>query len=149
MHRALDWITPLHGIAQAPDVIAATAITAAAVVVIVTHIIPEEAVPTVDTIEAAQGGDLIPATHHDHNCPDDTIADHDLIKGIDLTTEASLDPQKGVIATDPILQIISIPDTPRGLLTRSGIEQVEASIPSHEPVTDQVAKIVCGCKNCL
>ena len=54
----------------------------------------------------------IPMTHHDHNHPDDTITNHDPIEGIDLTAEASLNPQKGDIAAGPILQIISVPDMP-------------------------------------
>ena len=45
MHPAFDQIALLHGITQALDVITVTAITAAAVVVIMTHAIPEEAVP--------------------------------------------------------------------------------------------------------
>ena len=45
MHPALDRTAPLHRIAWAPGTIAATAITAAAVVVTGDHIIPKEVIP--------------------------------------------------------------------------------------------------------
>ena len=109
MHPAFDQIAPLHGIALAPDVVTATAVAAAAVVVIMNHIIPKEAVLAADATGTAPGGGLIPVTHPSHEHSADTTADHDPTEGIDLTTEAGLDPREDVIAADPILQTINIP----------------------------------------
>ena len=144
MHPAFNWIAPFHGITWALDIIAATAITTAAAAVIVNHVIPKEVVLAADTTGATPGGDLVPMTHHNHDHPDDTTVDHNPAKGIDLTTEAGLDPQEDVIAVNPILQIINIPGMLQSLWTGSNVEQVKALIPSHEPITDQVAKIVCS-----
>ena len=94
MHPAFDQITPLCGIAWAPDIIAATAITAAAVVVNGNHIIPKEVVLTADAAGVTPGGDPIPMTHHDHNHPNNTAIDPDPTEGIDPTTEVGLDPWK-------------------------------------------------------
>ena len=54
MHPAFGQITPLHGITQALDIIAAAAITTAAAVVNGDHIIPEEVVFTADAKELLQ-----------------------------------------------------------------------------------------------
>ena len=75
------------------------------------HAIPEEAILTANAAGATPG-DLTPRTHHDHDHPDDTTTDHDLAEGINLTAEASLNPQEDVIAINPILQIINIPGVP-------------------------------------
>ena len=144
MHPAFDWTTPLRGIAPVLDVITATAITTAAVVVIMTHVILTEAVLTADTTGATPGGDLIPMTHHSHDHPDDTTANHNPTDGIDLTTEAGLNPWEDVIAADPVCQIVNVSGMLQSLRTGSNVEQIKASIPSHEPSTDQVAKIVCS-----
>ena len=101
MHPAFDRI------AQAPGVITATVVTAAAVVVIMNHIIPEEVVLAADTVGAAPG-DLVPVTHRNHDHPDNTTINHDPTEGIHLATEAGLDTREDVIAANPILQIVNI-----------------------------------------
>ena len=105
-------MAPLRGIALAPDIITAIAVTVAAVVVIMTNVIPKEAVLTGNTAGATPGGDLVPMTHHNPDHPDDTTTDHDLTEGIDLAAEASLDPCEDIIAASPILQIINVPGIP-------------------------------------
>ena len=144
MCPALDWTAPLYGITWALGTVAAAAITAAAAVVTRDHIVPKEVILTADATGVAPGGGPIPMTHHDHNHPDDVAISHDPTKGIDLATRVGLNPQEDVLAINPILQIINVPDVLRSLQTGSNFEQVEASIPSHEPITDQVAKIVCS-----
>ena len=143
MCPAFSQVAPLCTITRALDVIAATAITAAAVVVNGDHIVPEEVVLTADTTGVTPGGS-IPMTHHDHDHLDDTATGHDPAEGIDPTTGVGLNPWEGILVFDPILQIVNIPGMLQSLKTGSDIEQVEASIPSHEPITDQVAKIVCS-----
>ena len=72
---AFDQIVLLHMILLVPDVITATAITEAAVAVIIkvvvavitVHTIPEEVILTANATEATPGGDPIHVTHHDHN----------------------------------------------------------------------------------
>ena len=132
MHPAFDQIAPLHGITQAPDVVAATAITTAAAVVNGNHIIPEEVALTADTTGATPGGDPIPVTHHDHDHPNNTAVNHNPAEGIDPATEVGLDPQEDIIAIDPILRIINVPGVLQSLWTGSDVEQVKASIPSHD-----------------
>ena len=83
-------------------------------------------------------------THHDHDHLNDTAISHDPAEGINPTTGVGLDPQEGILAIDPILQIVNIPGVLQSLWTGSDIEQVETSIPSYELITDQVAKIVCS-----
>ena len=103
MHPAFGRITPLCGITWALGVIAATAITTAAVVVTRDHVTPEEVVLTADTTGVTPGGGPIPVTHRDHDHLDNTAMGHDLAEGIDPTTRVGLDPQEGILVIDPIL----------------------------------------------
>ena len=144
MCPALGQTAPLHGITWAPGIIAATAITAAAAVVTGDHVIPEEVILIADATGVAPGGGPIPTTHHNHNHLNNAAISHDPTKGIDPTTEVGLNPWEGILVIDPILQIVDIPSMLQSLQTGSDIEEVEASIPPHEPITDQVAKIVCS-----
>ena len=154
---AFDQITLFHVILLVPDVIAATAIIEAAVVVtievavavIIVHTIPKGAVLMANTTEATPGGGPIPVTHHDH--PDNTTANHDLTEDIDLapTAEANLDPQEEGTAIAPILQIANVPSVPQSLPEENDIEQIKAvecshrsSKPSHK------ASYRSSCQNC-
>ena len=86
-------------------------------------------------------------THHDPGPSGDAVIGHDPAEGIDPATKVGLDPQGGPPVIDPVLQIASVPGVLRSLPTGNDIERVGASIPSHKPITDQVAKIsqICCC----
>ena len=141
---AFTQIALLHMILLVPDVIAATAITEAAVAVIIkaavaaiievavaaitVHTIPEEAILTADTTEATQGGDPFRMAHPNHNHLDDTTADHNLAEDVDPspTAGADLDHQEEGTAIIPILQITNVPSMPQSLPEGNDIEQIEA-----------------------
>ena len=144
MHPAFGRTAPLLGITRAPDIITAAAITAAAVVVTGDHIIPKEVVLAADTAGVAPGGGPVPVTHCNHGHLDDATIGHDPAEGIDPTTGVGLDPQEDTPVINPVLQIANVPGVLRSPLTGSNVERVGASIPSHKPITDQVAKIVCS-----
>ena len=133
-------IVPL-GITQALDAVTATAITAAAVVVTGDHTTPREAIPTADVAGVTTEEGPIPVTHHDHSPLNDNAIGHNPTEGIDPTIKAGLDPQEDAPVINPVLQIANVPGVLRSLPTGSDVEQVGASIPSHKPITDQVAKI--------
>ena len=117
-----DQIALLHMILLVPDVIAATAIIKAAVVVtikvavavITVHTILKGAILTANAAEVTPGGGPIPVTHHDHDHLDDATTNHNLAEDIDiaLAAEANLDPQEEGMANTPILQIANVPSMP-------------------------------------
>ena len=147
MCLALGRTIPPLEIAWALDAVAATAITAAAVVVTRDHTAPGEAVPAAGITGVTPEGGPVPMTHHDPGPPDDAAISHNPAEGIDPATEVGLNPRGGTPVINPVLQITSVPSVLRNLLTGNDIEQVEALIPSHKPITDQVAKIsqICCC----
>ena len=144
MHPAFGQTAPLRGITQAPGIVAAAAITAAAAVVTGDHIIPKEVILTADTAGVAPEGGPIPMTHCNHDHLDNAAISHDPTEGINPTTGVGLNPWGGILAVNPILQIINIPSMLQSLWTGSDVEHIETSILSYEPITSQVAKIVCS-----
>ena len=143
MRPALDWAIPPLGITRALGAVAATAITTAAAGVTRNHAAPGGAVPAADIAGVAPEGP-VPGTHHDPGPPDNAAISHNPAEGIDPTTGVGLDPQEGVLVINPILQIINVPGILQSLWTGSDVEWIETLIPSHKPITDQVAKIVCS-----
>ena len=145
MHPALDQTAPLRRITWAPGAIAATAITAGAAVVTRDHVIPKEVVLAADAAGVTPGEGPVPVTHCNHTHLDDAAISHDPAKGIDPTT--GVGPWEDAPVINPVLHIANIPGMLRSPLTASNVEQVGASIPSHKPITDQVAKIsqICCC----
>ena len=109
MCLALNWTVPLLGITQAPDAVAAAAITTAASVVTRDHAAPREAIPTADITGVTPEGGPIPMTHHDHGPLDDDAIGHNPVKGIDPTIEVGLNPWEDALVIDPVLQIANIP----------------------------------------
>ena len=148
MHPAFSQTAPLCGITRAPGIVtaAAAAVTAAAAAAVVDgdHIIPEEVILTADATGVTPGGGPIPATHRGHDHLDDATISRNRAEGINPTTGVGLNPQEGILVIGPILQIMNIPSVLQSLQTGSNVEQVETLIPSHEPITDKVAKIVCS-----
>ena len=71
-------------------------------------------------------------THHDHNHPDNTTANHNLAEGINPTAKANLNPQEDVTAIPPTFQIANIPGVPQSLPEGNDIEQIEAVECSHQ-----------------
>ena len=86
-------------------------------------------------------------TPHNPGPPGIATISHGPAEGIDPVTGVGLDPRGGAPVIDPVLQIASVPGVLRSLLTGNDVERVGTLIPSHKPITDQVAKIsqICCC----